>query len=310
MKRTTLLLFIVLSMLVTMSLHAQSGAARGKGRLHGTITDQNEKPLADVKVHFNSDDLRTSFDLRTNEKGDWVASGIAGGNWNIDFELEGYKTKRISYSITELSYNKPIQLVLEKAAPEQSKNEVKGLSLVQEAEQLTIQKDYAGAIQKYQAAIQENPSLVRLNERIGKLYILSGQTEEAINFYSKLIQSDPNNGDARVALATLLLQKKDVEKAKAVLASLDPKTVTDASPVYNLGASLYNLNQTEEAIKYFQLAANTDPAMTDAHLQLGVAYLSSGQSQKARAEFQKVIDLSANSENAKLARQMMATIQN
>src|ERR1051325_8969553 len=91
----------VLLCIVAFNLYAQSGAARGKARVRGTVTDEQKKPIEGVTVKFHSDNFQTDFELKTNAKGEWVAAAIAGGTWNIDFLKEGYKSKSISFPVSE-----------------------------------------------------------------------------------------------------------------------------------------------------------------------------------------------------------------
>jgi len=248
MKPGLLVSVFVLLCAFCINLYAQSGAARGKARVRGTVTDEQKKPIEGVTVKFHSDNLQTDFELKTNAKGDWVAAAIAGGTWNIDFIKEGYKTKSISFPVSELDYNKPIELSLEKVPSEEPKKE----------------------------------------------------TQET---------RKPSDTDTRIEAAFAMLKEKKVDDAKRILSNLNVESITDANQFYNLGAGFYNANEIDQAVKYFSLATKQDPSMADAHFQLGVAYLSEGQSGKAKSELQKVIDLAQNSENAKLAREMLSTIK-
>jgi len=135
------LILVISFLLIADGVQAQSGAARGRGRIRGIVTDTQGNPLESVLVRFTSNRLQTSFELRTNNKGEWVAAGIAGGQWNIDFIKDGFMQKNISTSVSTVVYNKPIELSLEKTDAGQPK--VKGSELVQEGNKLRTHKTMA-----------------------------------------------------------------------------------------------------------------------------------------------------------------------
>src|SRR5687767_2966198 len=113
--RSILILFLLVSVLAWTNAYGQSGAAKGKGRVRGKVTDAQGKGIPEAVVRFSSSELKTNFEIKTNDKGEWVVNGIAGGTWDLDFEKAGYETRRISVGIQTLSYNKPIEIQLQPA---------------------------------------------------------------------------------------------------------------------------------------------------------------------------------------------------
>src|ERR1044071_8145283 len=99
MKINRFLLFLFLLCLFANFAYSQSGPAKGRGRVRGTVKDQSGQPIEGVIVHFEQKSLGAEFDVKTDKKGQWTANGIAGGTWNIDFKKEGFGTKQISSDI-------------------------------------------------------------------------------------------------------------------------------------------------------------------------------------------------------------------
>lgn len=303
-------LFVILSLAVCASIDAQTGAAKGKARIKGIITDTEGKPLEGVTVSLSSEKLGTSFEVQTDAKGSFMISGMAGGPWNIDFLKEGYSARRISTQVTELGYNKSIDLQLEKkvmVAPPQERKP--GLDLVEEGNNLREAKDFPGAIAKYEAALQVNPALFAVYGDIARIYNETGDTDKAIDAFNKFIEKDPTNAEAKIELATLLISKNKVEEANKVLAETDLSGITNPYTIYNVGVGLYNAKQSEEAIKYWEKAVTLDPKMTDAYLQIGFAYFSLKNMDKAKEAFHKVIEIEPGSDNAKSAQEMLDTMK-
>ncbi|MCI0416787.1 tetratricopeptide repeat protein [bacterium] len=309
--RSALLLLVIISLVSSTGLLAQSGAAKGKGRIKGKVTDASGAPLAGVTVRFESERLQTSFDTKTKDDGSFTVIGIKGGAWNVDFLKEGFKDRKISTQVSELSYNAPIEIQLEKAVVEGQaapKEKVPGLDLVQEGNNLKAAKDYAGAIAKYQAALAANPSLVEVYGDIARIHAEQGNHAEAVASYKKLLAAKPDNQEAKLEMASLLLQQKNPDEAKTILSGVDLSTSINPYTLYNLGVGFYNLQQADEAIKYWDKAVTLDPKMVDAWLQLGFAYYSVGNMDKAKQALQKVIELEPGSDNAKSAQEFLSSM--
>jgi Tfp pilus assembly protein PilF len=316
--RIFLSIVMIASLFVAVQTIAQTGAAKGKGRIRGEVGDEQNHPIEGVTVKFSSDRLETSFEIKTNAKGEWVVNGITGGTWNIDFIKEGYETKSISYPIQQMGYNKPVVLQLKKlemappgAAPSGGKEAEADPSrqLIMEGSELADKKDYAGAIAKYEQAMQLKPELYALNGEIGNLYMQMGDKNKALDSYDKFLEKEPDNTDARLAAVGILFDKKDIDGAKKMLAPMDLNKVSNPNALYNVGVGFYNAQDTNEAVKYWEKCVELDPKMTDAYFQLGTAYLSLKNNAKSEEMFKKVIELDPDSENAKLAKDMLDTMQ-
>ena len=113
--RTPLLILLLIAIGYSSNILAQSGAAKGKGRIRGTVTDASGAPVPDVTIRFASERRQTNFEVKGKGDGTFTVAGMAGGEWNVDFVKEGYKERKISIQVSELSYNKPIEIQLEKA---------------------------------------------------------------------------------------------------------------------------------------------------------------------------------------------------
>lgn len=311
--RVLIWLFVILSLAAFTPVYGQSGAAKGKGRVKGSVKDLEGNPIEGATIRFSSERLGTSFEVKSDAKGGWIVSGMAGGAWNVDFLKEGYKDRKISTSVSELGFNKPIDVPMEKKvivqAPPPPKEKIPGLDLVEEGNGLRDAKDYPGAIAKYEAALQANPGLFAVYGDIARIYNEQGQADKAVEAFKMFLEKDPTNAEARVELANLLLSKGKVDDAKTLLAAGDLSGITNPYTIYNLGVGMYNAQQATEAIKYWERTVSLDPKMTDAYLQMGFAYYSIKDTAKAKAAFQKVIEIEPGSDNAKSAQEMLDTIK-
>src|SRR5262245_23503914 len=76
--------------LVAAPIVAQDWA--GQGRIQGTVTDADGKPLAGAKITLHSprDPKVGPAPLTTDKKGHWAYMGLDSGMWTVDIDLEGY----------------------------------------------------------------------------------------------------------------------------------------------------------------------------------------------------------------------------
>ncbi len=310
--RTPLLILLLIAIGYSSIIFAQSGAAKGKGRIRGTITDASGAPIPDATIRFVSEKRQTSFEVKGKSDGTFTVAGIAGGAWNVDFIKEGFKERKISIQVSELSYNQPIDVKMEKAVAAQAaapKEKAPGIELVEAGNALRAQKDYAGAIAKYEAALAANPALAEVHGDIARIYSEQGKYDEALASYKKFVDVKPDNQEVKLEMAAILLQQKKVDEAKALLGAANLESITNPYTLYNLGVGFYNSQQAEEAIRYWEKAVSLDPKMTDAWLQLGFAYYSVSNTAKAKEALQKVIELEPGSDNAKSAQEFLASMQ-
>ena len=88
---------IVLAFAIAAPVAAQDW--RGVGRLGGVITDDTGKPIEGAVVKAQLIGSTGTTEAKTNKKGEWALNGINGGQWNLDFQKDGYETSRITATV-------------------------------------------------------------------------------------------------------------------------------------------------------------------------------------------------------------------
>ncbi|HET6267274.1 MAG TPA: tetratricopeptide repeat protein, partial [Acidobacteriota bacterium] len=274
MKKYSIVFAAVLILGAAINAHSQ--AWRGRGRVTGSVKDSSGAGLEGVTIKFASEKLQTSTQITSDKKGNFVMAGIHGGDWDVDFAKEGYKTHSVGgYHLSEYDYNQPINVVLEKASASTASGGQGGapkgpdLSAVQAGRDLEAQKDYTGAIAKYNEALTANPTVYQIYGDIGKAYYDSGNMDKALESYQTYLDKEKAAGvvmpnqQVELAMVGIYLEKKDFTNAKKLLAGIDESTVTDPTIFYNLGVSYTNSGDIDNAIKYFQKSVTVDPKFSD-----------------------------------------------
>ncbi|MEO6833110.1 MAG: tetratricopeptide repeat protein [Chitinophagaceae bacterium] len=119
----------------------------------------------------------------------------------------------------------------------------------------------------------------------------AGKTDEALLAFNKLLQTNPNNVNARGAVAQLYLNKGDY--AAAYKTATDAmKTAPDAAflAISAATASL-KLDKPEEALRLMDALIVKQPSMEDAHYLRGRALDAEAKVQQAIGAYSKAISL-------------------
>src|SRR5437870_4614051 len=152
MRKASVLLTAIFVLLMGVHFsHAQ--AWRGKGRISGNVKDVKGNPIEGATVKFTSDKYKSSTQVTTDKKGNWVLNGVGSDNWHIEISKQGFNTMAFDSFISGVDYNKPLQTEMAPAtAASTASSSVpsvpKGpnLAKAQEGRDLLTQKDYKGAI--------------------------------------------------------------------------------------------------------------------------------------------------------------------
>ncbi len=101
------------------------------GRIEGKIKDDNGKPLSGVTVKANRTKVRvldekeqdqapSDYEVKSDDKGNFVFTGLAAGSYSLTFELKGFKTATTRQRVdltTGASYQAPKPFELRREEP-------------------------------------------------------------------------------------------------------------------------------------------------------------------------------------------------
>jgi tetratricopeptide (TPR) repeat protein len=136
-----------------------------------------------------------------------------------------------------------------------------------------------------------------------------GAVEEAIGFYKKAIELDPQAAGALVNLGTIYFNSqkwKDAEKYYQRAIEADPKY---ALAHFNLGNLYDEVGSREKALECYQAAVALAPAYADAHYNLALLYQSSGELMRAVQHWHTYLKLDPGSTWAAIARRELEKIR-
>lgn len=293
--------------LILMASLTWSQAYRGRGRVKGIVTSSDGNPVEGVKVKLWNVEKDAGFDVTTNKKGEWVASFIRGGEWNIDFEKAGYLPKKISVHLNELSKNDDITVVLEEVQAPTIPADI--LDRVDESNRLFQEKRYDESLTILNELISKYPDVKVLHWNIGNCYYGKGEYQTAIDHYMMAKDDYPHKQEFWTAVGNAYMQMKQFDKAMEAYKNIGIQNMDDPAALYNLGEVMLSQNQLELSIQALERAVSLQPNFIDALYLLGTAYMTKGNNTLARAVFEQYLQYDATSDRAKEVQIMLRSLK-
>jgi tetratricopeptide (TPR) repeat protein len=304
---------------VTLAL-ASPAAALNQARIHGTITDENKKPLEGVDVLVTCPDVATiRLETKTDAKGNWAITLVDAT------KLHHYKFSKEGYQIMEQDLKIPINsnerrnftmaslASLGATAPagqEPTAND-KAILIFNQGAEASQMGDTITAKKKMQEAIATDPSLLPAHSALAVMYLADKQYAEAAAEAELVLGQEPKNERAvRVAVDAYkqLGNKEKYALHAATLAAMDP--TAGAIDTYNQGVQAYNAGDMAKARGFFEQSATANPGFAKVFYMLGMCYVSEGNNAKAREAMDTFI-AKADSDDPDLAtaKEMLAYLK-
>jgi protein O-mannosyl-transferase len=147
----------------------------------------------------------------------------------------------------------------------------------------------------WRTTIAKNPAAFLAHNNLGYLLLEKNQLQEAIGYFEKSLEINPNFSEPHNNLGDTLIRVGRTNEAimhfqKALeLIALEPNT--SAAAYYNYGVAWLETGHPEEAINQFKRALEIFPDFAKARNNLGCAYLRLGQTNEAFPCFQRAAEL-------------------
>jgi Flp pilus assembly protein TadD len=153
------------------------------------------------------------------------------------------------------------------------------------------QKDYQGAITKFNQALASNPNDIDAYYGRGQAYFSQQDYQAAVNDLNQIIRFNPQLVDAYIYRGASYDDLGEYEKAIAdynEAIRLDPE---DAEVYTNRGASYNVLGKYNEAIQDLNKAIRLNPDSAEAYGNRGISYNAIGDKVKAIEDFRQAANL-------------------
>lgn len=284
---------------------------KGMGRLEGRVLDPDGKPIAGATVKLELPERGGGTTLTTDKKGRWAIGGIAAGAWNIDVQAEGYASQAATLNLpSESARVAPIEIKLEKAGPKGPPPEL--AAALQEGDAAYKAGRWAEARASYEKVLAsiDNPTPETLRElrmQIARCYKEEGNVEKELEVLQQVADANPADNEVRALMAMEAIEGGMLDRGIEMLRAVEG-AIKSPDVFYNVGVAFRNKSKPEEAVTYFSKSVALDPAYVDGYFQRGLTYLGMQKLPEAKADFEKVLELSPDGPQAETAKKALDSL--
>ncbi|MFQ6038097.1 MAG: tetratricopeptide repeat protein [Candidatus Aminicenantales bacterium] len=288
-------------------------SARGRGRLSGTVEDEEGRPVASAKVTIEhiEGESRT-IETSTDRKGKWKAAGLGSGHWRILIQAPGYAPFQKTVDVMQLERNPSVKAVL-KRLEERIVEDVPGIELFEQGNALFKQGKYEQALAAFQEFLSANPDIFQAHFSLGNCYKETGDLEKALEEFQAVLEAADREKDedrklvARTlaAIGEVHLKKGDLENAQDAFKQSLELLPEDAVLAYNVGEIHFSNQQLEKAVEYFEMATRIKPEWSAPYYKLGLVYVNRAENARAIQAFEKFLELEPDTERAASVRNIL-----
>jgi len=309
---------LVLGILVGLSPAQQD---LGKGRISGTVADENGAPIEGASIVAQSMRSETKLEARSDNRGRFAIAGLGTGNWRITATKDGYGSASLEMSIRQLGTNPPIAFTLKKMSGVAAfASDKEALAMLDEGNSLLAQGNYDQALQVFEEFMAKHPDIYQVRLNIGTCYLKKGELEKAeVEFRLVLDKTLEVHGDLKkdadvslravTGLGEIALLRGDLDAAQKHFAQALDISPQDEAAAYNVGEMLFSNQKIDEAIRYFELAIQIKKDWPKPYLKLGYAYLNKGDFDKSLENFNAFIKLDPENPEVAQVKSMIETIE-
>lgn len=284
-----------MALCLVLALAASAAHAVGEGRVIGTITNPEGKPIPGIKITITRPGTSYKQEKVTDKNGKFTIIILdATQEYVLRMEKEGYdpyeetiKPKpedvlRLSYTLAELA---PQQAGPSEEEVKKLEGKNQAITSFNEGVTLLQSNDLANAAARFEEATKLDPALAPAYGALAEVYSEQKKHAEALAAADRFLELEPGNVRGlrvRFDAARALNDKERLGPALEALVAADKSRET-AVRLYNLGAEASRTGDREGAIAYLKRAVEIDPTLDQ-------AYTAMGQIQMVKKSYKEAIE--------------------
>jgi tetratricopeptide (TPR) repeat protein len=277
---------------------------RGTGRLLGIVTDEAGNPVEGAAITLEYQEFTRRLTTATNGKGQWGFIGLGRGGVSVTSEKEGFAKSAIQLFVSGVNKNPDQKIVMKKisgseAAPGIGDSAKEALA---EGNKYFEEKRFTEALVLYQDFVEKNPALYKVRLNAANCLMELQKYDQAVAEYQKVLEGlnaeAADKKDAKLEAQiyagigdAYLRMNKFAEAEQYFKKSMDIDPA-DHALAFNVAEIMMQAGNTDEAIRYYDMAIRIKADWPKSYLKLGYAWLNKGDMPKAIEAFNKFIAVS------------------
>ena len=246
--------------------HVAPGVAQewaGRARVDGQVTDEAGSALSGAAVSMRTHEGEAGPEVTSGTDGRFVIDGVAAGSWVLEITAPGHRAQRIGVHMPdESSWLGPLDVHLARvrtqpdpppleAAPQETAPPAQATATGGYAEvRLALATGRSDRTLELARALPPTDSRsAELLFEIGRGFLIAGETAEAIAFFDRALEQEPEHAGAHYERALGLLALRRHDEAREDLEA-DRDLRPDSPLAAKAGQALEELSpwtETEEA---------------------------------------------------------------
>jgi tetratricopeptide (TPR) repeat protein len=162
---------------------------------------------------------------------------------------------------------------------------------------LASEKQYRPAQLELERADALQPEAPEILYALGQAYLRSGQYAKAELVLNRAVKLKPDSPETLYVLAQLYQKQNRSVDALELLVRAHKLTSENTDIIFLLARVSMSQNYYEDAIPLLESGVKIAPQRSDLHAALGESYFKTEKTEKAIAEFQKLIDLDPSAQS-------------
>jgi tetratricopeptide (TPR) repeat protein len=272
---------IAVCLLAVLALVAPPVGAQSSGAARGHVVDEDGQPVADatVVIEFQGG-LTRKFEVKTNDRGEYMQVGLPIGTYRFTASKEGYAPSALDIKINMgLATDIPdLKLLSEEAASAKANpNKAKVKEMFTRGVELARDGKLDEAETVFNEILEIEPGVPEVHRNLGYIHAQRKEWAAAEADYKTAIDLRPGDADLVAALAQMYRDSGQEDKAVALMSQAAADNPQDAKTQLNEGIFLLSSGESEKAAKAFEAALAADPSMAEAHYHLGTILVGQGK---------------------------------
>jgi predicted Zn-dependent protease len=267
---------------------ASAGAqqTRGEARIGGKVLDDQKKPVQGVVITAKLGDATPPLQAKSNNRGEWSISNMAGGQWQVEFTKEGFAPQRATVDLKPDERITSVEVILAKAAPDPN---VEIQAKYKEANDFLQAQKAAEARKIFEDLLAKYPELHQVHRSIAATYMSENQLDKAVEHLRLGLEKDPASDEMKTWLGDVLMEKGEKAEAEKILLSVDMTKVKDPHPFINLAIVKINDQKGEEALALVDKLIAQFPTQSNLYYYRGRANIAMKKLPEAKKDLEKFV---------------------
>ena len=243
-------------------------------RIRGRVLGEDGKPLQNAVIKIERTDMKGSYNVKTNKKGEYLHAGIPfSGTYNVILTVEGQERDHVQGVRTKFGGEEEINFNLKETADKLKAAQAAAQTGEMTAEQARgMTKEQRAAMEK---AMEERKKQMAKNKELNDAFNMAMEARQAKNYdvaienFEKAYAADPSQSVIIENMAGAYAEKAETLKGEERTAALTKAAelyakslaTQPSAPVYNnRGLVLAKMGDIEGAKADLKQAAQLDPA--------------------------------------------------